>query len=142
MLKFEWKTKFFPNFFLTKKAGIIFQQYEAVLYNLFIQEHCKLINLFEIWTLLRPPFSWVLDRVECLILGCFRFQTKSFWILFTWSMITCGTLVTKARWITFEIAKVLKILILLWIIVLYTLRTFSIFFINSIKFSSFSIFLL
>ena len=130
MLKFEWKIKFFPNFFLIKKAGIIFQQCVVVSYNLFIQEHCKLVNLFGIWTLLRPPFSWVLHRVECFILGYFRFQIKSFWILFNWSMITCGTLVTKARWITFEIAKVLKIVILPWTVkflILQILRTFSIF---------------
>ena len=86
MLKFEWKIKFFPNFFLIKKAGIIFQQCVVVSYNLFIQEHCKLINLFEIWTLLRPPFSWVFHRVECPILACFRFQIRSFWILFNWSV--------------------------------------------------------
>ena len=45
-------------------------------------------------------------------------------------MITCGTLVTKAGWITFEIAKVLKNVILPWtlkFLVLQMFRTFSIF---------------
>ena len=37
------KDKVFPKPFLIKKAGIIFQ-------------HCKLVNLFSISTLLRPPF--------------------------------------------------------------------------------------
>ena len=112
LLKFEWKINFVPNFFLTEKAGIIFQQCAVVSYNLFIQEHCRQVNLFGIWTLLMPPFSLVLHRVECLILGCFQFQINSFWILFNWSTITCWTFVTKAQWITFEIAKLLKIVIL------------------------------
>ena len=44
-------------------------------------------------------------------------------------MITCGTLVTKARRITVEIAKVLKTVILPWtamFLVLQILRAFSI----------------
>ena len=81
MLKFEWKIKFFPNFFLIKKAGIVFWQCVAVSYNLFIQEHCKLVNLFGIWTLLRPPLSWILHRLECLILGCFFYLFFIFWEL-------------------------------------------------------------
>ena len=112
----------------------------VVSYNLFIQEHCKLVNLYGIWTLLRPPFSWVLHKAECLILGCFRFQIKSFWILFNWSMVTFATLVTKIMWITFEIAKFLKIVILPWTVRfpnLHVLRTFSIFLISLIKFFSF-----
>ena len=81
ILKFEWKKKFFLNFFLIKKAGIVFWQCEVVSYNLFIQEHCKLVNLFGIWTLLRPPFSWILHRLECLILGCFFNLFFIFWEL-------------------------------------------------------------
>ena len=130
MLTFEWKIKFFPNFFLIKKVGITFHQCVLVLYNLFIPEHCELVNLFEIWKLLRLPFLWVLNRVECLILGCFWFQIKSFSILFNWSMINGRILVTKARWIIFGIAKVLAIVILPWTVkflILQILRTFSIF---------------
>ena len=78
ILKLEWKRKFLPIFFLIEKVCIIFQQYVVLSYNLFVSEHCKLVNLFGIWTLLRPPFLWVLHRVECLILGCFRFLIKSF----------------------------------------------------------------
>ena len=43
MIKFESKTKFFLNFFLIKKAGVLFQQCVVVSYNLFIRENCKLI---------------------------------------------------------------------------------------------------
>ena len=45
MLKFEWKIKFLPNFFLMKKVGIIFQQCVVVSYNRFIQELFALLLL-------------------------------------------------------------------------------------------------
>ena len=141
MFKFYWKIKIFPTFFLIKKVAIIFQQCVMVSYNLFIQEHYKQVNLFGIWTLLRHPFSWVLHRVECLILEYFWFQIKSFWLLFNWSMITCGILVTKVKQITFEIDKVLITVISPWTVkflILQILRIFSIFLISLIKFSSFS----
>ena len=54
-----------------KEEGIIFQGCDELSYNRFIQEHCKLITLDKISTFFKPPFSYLLHKVECLIFGLF-----------------------------------------------------------------------
>ena len=111
----------------------------------FIQKHCKLITLDKMSTFFKPPFSYLLHKVACLIFGFLPFQINSFCILFSSLIICVGTLVTRERCMILDIAKVLKIVIFpsrVKFRILHNFSTFSIFRTCLIKFSSVSSFLL
>ena len=115
------------------------------IYNRFIQEHCKLIILDKISTFVKPPFSYLLHKVECLVFGFFPFQMNSFCIMFSSLIISIGMLVTRERCTTINIAKILKIVIFPSTVKFYILHNssaFSIFQTCLIKFSPVSRFLL
>ena len=99
-------------------------------YDLFIQEHCKLVTLDKISTFFNPPFSYLLCKVECLIFGLLPFQVNSFCILFSSLIICIGTLVTREKCMILDIAKVLKIVFFssrVEFCILHNFSTFSIF---------------
>ena len=124
---------------------IIIQRWDELSYNRFIQDHCKLITLDKISTFLKPPFSHLVHKVECLVFELFPFQMNYFCILFSSLIISVGKLVTGERCMIYDIAKVLKIVIFpsrVKFRILHNFSTFSIFRTCMIKFSFVSRFLL
>ena len=63
-------------------------------------------------TILRPPFSLFLQRLSCFVLGLRVFNINSFSILFNSCIIEFGIIFTDGRCTIFEIARVLKTVIL------------------------------
>ena len=111
-LKLEWNLKFLFKCLSIKAIGIIFHWWKLLSNNLRIHEHCKLTILEIISTLFKPPLSYSLRIVSCLIFVFFPLHKNYFWMFFNRSIKLAGTFVTNARWIILENARVLKILIL------------------------------
>ena len=88
--------------------GIIFHSWKFSSYNLFIQEHCRLITFVNTSKSFKPPSSFLFESVECFIFVFFPFYIKFFRILLSWLIIACGTVVIGDRWTILEIAKHLK----------------------------------
>ena len=63
-------------------------------------------------TFLRPPFSLFLQRLSCFVLGLRVFNINIFSILFNSCIIEFGIIFTDGRCTIFEIARVLKTVIL------------------------------
>ena len=75
---------------------------------LFTHELWRLFTLFHMSIFFRPPFSYLLQRVLCFILGLELFHKKEVWI-FSKALITWVTTGAIRTWKTiFEIAKLLK----------------------------------
>ena len=87
---------------------IIFHSWKFSAFNLFIQEHCRLITFVNTSASFKPPFSQLFESFECFIFGFFLFHIKFFCILLSWLIIVCGTVVISDIWTIFEIGKDLK----------------------------------
>ena len=73
MLRFEWNLTFFLRQLSIKQESVIFQGCDKLSYNCFMQEHCKLIILDKISAYFKPRFSYLLQKVVCLIFRLFPF---------------------------------------------------------------------
>ena len=107
-----WNLKFLPKCLPIKKSGITFQSWKSSSNNLLTQEHCILVILFLKSTFFKPPFSYPLQRVLCLIFAFLPCQMKFFCILYIRSIVLLWSLVINKRCITLEIAKDLNTVIL------------------------------
>ena len=67
---------------------MIFHSWKQSSYSFFTHELWRLFTLFRMSTFFRPPFSYLLQRVLCFILGLELFHKKEVWIvpkaLITW----------------------------------------------------------
>ena len=108
----EWNLHFDPNDKAIKCSGINFHSWKLLLYNLRIQEDCRLTILHDISKFFKPPSLQPLQVVSCLIFRVESFQRKDFCI-FSNSLTTWwGILVKRARKTIFDIANVLNTTIL------------------------------
>ena len=79
-----------PNAFLMRHKKIIFHLEKNPSYNLLTHEHWRLIILFGILTFLRPPITYSLHKVSCLIFG-FEFCNVNFFeYLLVWTLYDLG----------------------------------------------------
>ena len=76
------------------------------------QEYCTHVILFLKSTFFKPPFSYPLQRVLCLMFALLPCQMKFFCILYIRSIVLLWSLVINKRCITLEIAKDLNTVIL------------------------------
>ena len=68
----EWNLNFDPNDIVIKCSSINFHSWKLLLYNLLIQEHCRLCRLailYDISKFFKPPTLQSLQVVSCLIFG-------------------------------------------------------------------------
>ena len=88
--------------------GMIFHSWKQSLYSLFTYELLKLFTLFSMSTFFRLPFSYLLQRVLCFILGLELFHEKEVWIVSKALITWVGTGAIRTWKIIFEIPKLLK----------------------------------
>ena len=88
--------------------GMIFLSWKQSSYSLFTHELWRLFTLFRMSTFFRPPFSYLLQRVLCFILGLELFHKKEVWIVSKALITWVGTGAIRDWKIIFEIAKLLK----------------------------------
>ena len=73
-----WNLEFLHKYLPIKNSGITFQSRKSSSNNRFTQEHCILVILFLKLTFFKPPFSYPLQRVLCLIFVFLSCQMKFF----------------------------------------------------------------
>ena len=80
--RFEWNLKEGPNVLFNWYKGMIFHSWKQWSYSLFTHELWRLFTLFRLSTFFRPPFSYLLWKFLCFILGLELFHKKEVWIVF------------------------------------------------------------
>ena len=87
---------------------MIFHSWKQWSYSLFTHELWRLFTLFRLSTFFRPPFSYLLWKFLCFILGLELFHKKEVWIVSKALITWVGTGAIRAWKTIFEIAKLLK----------------------------------
>ena len=106
--RFEWNLKEGPKVLFNWYEEMIFHSWKQSSYSLFTHELWGLFTLFCISIFLRPPFSYLLQRVLYFILGLELFHKKEVWIVSKALITWVGTGAIRAWKTIFEIAKLLK----------------------------------
>ena len=87
---------------------MIFHSWKQSSYSLFTHELWGLFTLFRMSAFFRPPFSYLLQRVLCFILGLELFHKKEVWIISKALITWVGTGAIRAWKTIFDIAKLWK----------------------------------
>ena len=119
------------------KSGITFHPWKESSKIHFNHEHCRLIISKVTWAHFKPPCLWSVFRVLRLIFPRVFFQIKLIWIFISSFIMWLGTTLKSARYITFDIANVLKIITFPSIVRLRILHNLRIFECLSLLYKSF-----
>ena len=106
--RFEWNLKERPKVLFNSYKGMILLSWKQSSYSLFTHELWRLFTLCLMSISLRPPFSRLLQRVLCFVLGLELFDKREVWIVSKATITWVGTGATRAWKTIFEIAKLLK----------------------------------